>query len=186
MVPIDIDAGRLLVACWQGLSVAVGDRPELQATRQLAGGDVLGPLGVGQEDARFAHLKGVVDLAGRVAVVQRRRNHSRPEAGQVVHHQIDSVRHQRGNPIAGLEAEPAVAAGEPRARPVELPPAERANCRHHRDVVRRPLEADAQQLVERPCGSIERRAIDQHRAILRGVSDRTRTGTAWTTTSGAA
>jgi hypothetical protein len=43
------------------------------------------------------------------------------------------------------------------------------------DVVR-PLEADAQQLVERPCGSVERGTIDQHRAILRGVSDRTRTG----------
>ena len=114
------------------------------------GGDVLGPLDVGEQDAGAAHLQRVIDLGGRVAVVQRRRDQPRPEAGEVVDDEVDPVRHQRGDPIARLEAEPAVAAGQRRARPVELAPGQRPAGRGDRDLVRRRVEADLQQVVERP------------------------------------
>ena len=62
-------------------------------------------------------LERVVDLARGVAVVERRRDQPRPEAGEVVDDEIDPVRHQRGDPVARLEPEPEVAAGERARRP---------------------------------------------------------------------
>src|SRR5436190_11298860 len=88
VAPTAIHAGRLLVARRQGLGVAVGDRPEPKRGGALAGGDVLGPLDVGEQDARVAHIQRVVDLPVRVAVVERSRDEPRLEAGEVVNDKV--------------------------------------------------------------------------------------------------
>ena len=80
---------RILVPGRERLRVAVGDRPELQAAGALARGDVLGPLDMSEQRPGAAHLQRVVDLAGGVAVVQRRRHQPGPEAGEVVDDEVD-------------------------------------------------------------------------------------------------
>ena len=64
--------------------------PSGEAAGERALGDVLGALDVGDERRGAADLERVVDLAGRVAVVQRRRDQPRPEAGEVVDDEVRS------------------------------------------------------------------------------------------------
>ena len=71
VAPTTVDPGRLLVAGRQRFGVAVGDHSKLQRGGTLAGADVLGPLDMGEEKPAAAHLQRVIDLAGRIAVIQR-------------------------------------------------------------------------------------------------------------------
>ena len=115
-----------------------------------------------EENAGAAHIQRVIDLAGRIAVIQRRRDQTRPEAGEVVHDEVDPVRHQRRDAIARLKPEPAVATGQRGARPVELAPAERAAGRDDRDLVRGGIEADPQQVIQRRSRRFEPGTLEQH------------------------
>jgi hypothetical protein len=137
-------------------------RSEVEGGRKLAGCDVLGPLDMREENAGAAHFERVIDLPGRIAVVQRRRDQTRPEAREVVDDEVDSVRHQGRDAIARLHAEPAVAAGQRGACLVELAPAERACGRTDRDLVRGAIETGPQQVMQRRGGGLELGALEQH------------------------
>ncbi len=95
--------------------------PQLEAGGELARRHVLGPLDVGEQRLGAAHLERVVDLAEGVAVVERRDDQPGLEAGEVVDDQVDPVRHQRRDPVARLQPEPAVAAGQARRSPPRAP-----------------------------------------------------------------
>ena len=86
VAPIGVARRGILAPGRERLRVAVGDRPKLEVARSLARGDVLGPLDMSDEGAGAAHLQRVVDLAGGVAVVQRRGDQplreSRPGSGR--------------------------------------------------------------------------------------------------------
>ena len=84
------------------------ERAEDIEASALAGGDVAGPLLVGEQGAGAADLQRVVDLGRGVAVVQRRRDQLRLEAGEVVDDEVDAVRHQRGDPVSRRQAEAEV------------------------------------------------------------------------------
>jgi hypothetical protein len=146
VAPTTVDPGRLLVTGRQRFGVAVADHSKLQGGGKLARRDVRGALDMGEQHARAAHPQRAIDLAGRIAVIQGRRDQSRPETGEVVddlehepspgpvEHEVlvDPVRHQRRQPIAPLKPKPAIATGQRRARPIELPPADRALRRNDR------------------------------------------------------
>jgi len=61
--------------------------------------------------------------------------------------EVDPVRHQRGDPIARLQAEPPVATGQRGARPVEFAPGDCTESRNDRDLVRGGIEAGPQQIA---------------------------------------
>ena len=77
-------------------------------------------------------------------------------------HEVDPIRHQGRQAIARLEAEFAVAPGQRGGRPIELAPGERAVGREDRDIVRRRLEANFEQVVQRRGRSFEAGTLDQH------------------------
>ena len=132
-----------------GLRVTVGDQPALELARETAGGQILDAFDMPEQRAGAADLQGMIDLAKRVTVVERRCHQARLEAGQVVNEQTDAVGHQRRDPIPGLQTQAAVAAGQRGADPLELKPGHRPRDRHQRDVIRSGLEARSQQLVQR-------------------------------------
>jgi hypothetical protein len=140
----------------------VGDRPQIEAGGELALADVRRPLDVGEKGTGAAHLQRVIDLRRRVAIVQRRRDQACLEAGEVVHGEIDAVRHQRGDAITRFEAQSSVAARERGARPVEFTPAERSVRRRDRRLVRGGIQPDPQEVLQWRGGSIELVALEQH------------------------
>jgi hypothetical protein len=144
------------------VGVAEDDRPQREAGGELGGGDVGGALGVGDQRPRPGHAERVVDLARRVAVVQRRRDQSGLEAGEVVDDQRDPVRHQRGDAVADRQAQLPVAAGQPRALRLELAPGHRQRHRDDRRLLRRRRQPARQQLVQRRRRGVELGAVDQH------------------------
>jgi hypothetical protein len=86
----------------------------------LSRGEVTEALGMGQHNPRAAHIEGMVDLRRRVAVVERRRDESCLEAGEIVGDQRDAVRHQRGKAIAGLQPEREIARPKTARHAIEL------------------------------------------------------------------
>jgi hypothetical protein len=151
--------GRVL-----GQRLALQQRVEvprpLQADRQLPGEaalpHVLAPLLVGQQRLRAADRECVVDLTVGVAVVQRRSDQTRLEAGEVVDEQVEPVRHQRSDPVPRLQTQPPVAAGKPLGLLLQLAPAHRSHCRDQRHLVGLRVEPDPEQVVQRRGGSLQR------------------------------
>ena len=143
--------------------VAVGDRAQRQRAGQPARGQILLPLGMGDDRRGAADLERMVDLAVRIAVVERGDDEPRLEAGEVVDHQRDPVRHQRGDPVAALQPQLEVGAGQPQALVLQLTPAKPALGRDQRDLVRTCRQPHAQQLVQRRRRRLQSCPVDQHR-----------------------
>ena len=123
--------------------------PDLQqATGECTGGEVVGALRVRHDRARAADLERVVDLAGCVAVVERRGDESGTEAREVVHEQEDAVRHQRRDAVAGLEPEGDVVARQPVGGGLELAPRHLVGRARHRDRVGLGVETDAERVAQ--------------------------------------
>ena len=76
--------------------------------------------------------------------------------------EVDPVRHQGREAIAGLKAKPAVSTGQRGARPFELVPTERAVGRGDRDFVRGGLETDPQQITQRRGRGFKLVTLEQH------------------------
>ena len=128
-----------------GLRVTVGDQPALELARQTAGGQILDTLDMPKQRASAADLQGMIDLAKRVTVVERRCHQTRLETSQVVNEQIDAVGHQRRDPIPGLQTQAAVATGQRWCRPARAPAttstARSTPARCHQERPRGPLAA---------------------------------------------
>ncbi len=139
---------------------AVGDDAERQLGR-LARGDIGGAFGMGQNDARPAHLKGMIDLGRRITVVQRRHDQAGLEAGEVMGDQRGAIRHQRRHAVAGLETKREIVAGKPVRALLELGPRPGLLQRHQRRLARAMLQADLQhgRQLDRP---VQRRTRMQH------------------------
>ena len=82
--------------------VTIEDDAERKAAR-LARGDIARALGMGEDDLGAAHFKGMVDLWRRLAVVERRQDQSRLEAGEVMDEERGAVGHQRCHAIVGFK-----------------------------------------------------------------------------------
>ena len=112
--------------------LAVADLAQRQLGNAFARGEILVALDVSEQRASLAHSDRVVDLRRRVAIVERRRHEPRLEAGEVVDHELETVGHERRDPVARLQPQIEIAACEPIAQLVELPPREarpgRAEC----------------------------------------------------------
>ncbi len=127
----------------------VGDVPR-EAGHELARGEILGPLGVGDDPDGAADREGVVDLAVRVAVVERDGDEAGAEAGQVVDQQGRPVRHQRRKPVPALELG-GVGRGERGGPRLQLLPAELVLSRDDRHGSRLGGEPRVEQALERRC-----------------------------------
>ena len=119
-----------------------------QSARERAGREVVGPFRVRHDGAGAADLERVVDLAGRVAVVQGRGDEPGTEAREVVHEEEDPVRHQRRDPVARLEAEARVVAGQAIGGVLELAPRHLVDRARHRHRVGLGVEADAEEVAQ--------------------------------------
>jgi hypothetical protein len=122
---------------------------------------------VGEQQRRPAHREGVIDLGRGVSVVERRRDESGAQTGEIVDHQLEAVGHQRRDAVARGEAEAQVARGEATARLLEVGPAELPVEGRQRQGVGVPVEARLEQL-RYPCGTLERSSFERHAALRRG------------------
>jgi hypothetical protein len=110
----------------RGLAVIrrVTDHAAWQPARELARRQVPIPLSMGNQYRRATHFERVVDLRSHVTVVEWRCHQPGLHTGDVVEHELATIRHERRNPVARFEAETQQVRRQPVAGLVQLAPTE--------------------------------------------------------------
>jgi hypothetical protein len=81
----------------------VADCAQRQLPDELARGEILLPLDMGEHDTSLTDREGVIDLRRRVAVIQRRCDQPCFETGEVMSDESRTIRHQRSDPVAWVK-----------------------------------------------------------------------------------
>src|SRR5688572_10246528 len=92
---------------------AVVDAAQRKSTCLLACGQRVLPLSVRDQQRRTADIQSMIDLGCLVAIVERRRDKSGLEAGQIMDKKRSAVRQQRGHAVAMSKAQPQIVPGQP-------------------------------------------------------------------------